>query len=150
MVSTYAGTRIPTQEQRPCQLQMAGCCCTVQWLHWSQAQQVTTVPCEHALWVKHPRWWWRLLSIVLSVLCHPQAARSQLATLREGVRAAAASNYGVEAAAEAVRQASSDADLRVADIIERCRCVSLRAASFRLASPCVASAPRCSSDYAPA
>ncbi len=84
------------------------------------------------------------------VLCRLQAARSQLATLREGVRAAAASNDGFETAAEAVRQASSDADLRVADIIERCRCVSLRAASFRLASPCVASAPRCSSDYAPA
>ena len=66
-------------------------------------------------------------------LRHPQAARSQFATLREGVRAAAASDDGIEAAAEAVRQASIDADLRNAGIIERCRCVSLRAVLLWLA-----------------
>ena len=56
------------------------------------------------------------------VLPHLQAARMQLATLREGVKAAAAGDGAFEAAAEAVRQASADADLRTADIVERCRC----------------------------
>ena len=54
--------------------------------------------------------------------CVAQAARSQLAALREGFRSAVAGDGDIGAAAEVVRQASADADLRNANLMERCRC----------------------------